>query len=92
MGDVFTDTVQAVHAMRQEAALIGSGYGGVNQAMSLGVPLVCAGLTEEGRRECATRRPSPHLLAATLMVSPNSSGRGDFARGLYVENDLPSRG
>ncbi len=37
------------------------------------------------------RRPSLHLLAATLMVSPNSSGRGDFARGLYVENDLPSR-
>ncbi len=37
------------------------------------------------------RRPSLHLLAATLMVSPNSSGRGDFARGLYVENDLPFR-
>ena len=31
------------------------------------------------------------LLAATLIVSPNSSGRGDFARGLYVENDLSFR-
>jgi UDP:flavonoid glycosyltransferase YjiC (YdhE family) len=32
-----------------------SGYGCVKQAMSLGVPLVCAGLTEEGRRKRARR-------------------------------------
>lgn len=38
-----------------------------------------------------SRRHSPHLLAATLIVSPNSSGRGDFARGLYGENDFSFR-
>jgi hypothetical protein len=32
-----------------------------------------------------------HTCYATFIVSPNSSGGGDFASGLYVENDLPFR-
>jgi hypothetical protein len=31
------------------------------------------------------------LLPATLIGNPNSSGSSDFARGLYVENNLPFR-
>jgi hypothetical protein len=46
---------------------------------SFSVPLVCAELTGD------------KALAATLLVSSNSSGRGDFTRVLYVENDLTFR-
>jgi hypothetical protein len=46
---------------------------------------------------CRKSRPDNYggLLRARLpryfMVGPISSGRGDFARGLHVENDLPFR-
>jgi UDP:flavonoid glycosyltransferase YjiC (YdhE family) len=51
-GSAFQDRVESIGAaFRQIAASaeqdINGGYGGVNQAMSFGVPLVTAGLTED---------------------------------------------
>jgi hypothetical protein len=60
-----------------------------------------SGIGTSAKRGCGQKSTpsSVHLtppnelspFSATLVVRPNSSGRGDFACGLYVENNLPFR-
>jgi hypothetical protein len=54
----------------------------------------CGELADRRRRKSRSDSRGGLLhtcLPRRFMVGPNSSGRGDLARGFYVENDLSSR-
>jgi UDP:flavonoid glycosyltransferase YjiC (YdhE family) len=82
---------------RMDLLITNGGYGTVNMALAQGIPIVCAGLTEDKEEVCAnvqwsgagidlrTNRPSPELLRRAARRVLDTPRYGERARELAEE-------